>query len=68
MYQVDGQPRRYAELVGAAGPDEPDGGPPRAARYVTREGDPYRLPSMDLQYLIHDLAAFRQYLTAALDD
>jgi peptidoglycan/xylan/chitin deacetylase (PgdA/CDA1 family) len=67
-YQVDGQPQRYAELVGAPGPDEPDGGPPAAARYVTRDGDPYRLPSMDLQYLIYDLDAFRQYLTAALED
>ena len=67
VYQVDGRPQRYADLVGVPGPDEADGGPPRAARYVTREGDPYRLPSMDLQYLIYDLDAFRRYLTEALE-
>jgi peptidoglycan/xylan/chitin deacetylase (PgdA/CDA1 family) len=67
-YQVDGRPLRYAELVGACGPDEADGGPPFAARYATRESDPYRLPSMDLQYLLYELPALRGYLLGALDD
>jgi peptidoglycan/xylan/chitin deacetylase (PgdA/CDA1 family) len=67
-YQVDGRPLRYAELVGAPGPDEADGGPPAAARYATRESDPYRLPSIDLQYLLYELPALRRYLLGALDD
>jgi peptidoglycan/xylan/chitin deacetylase (PgdA/CDA1 family) len=65
-YTVDGRTIRYAELVNAAGPDEPDGGPPQAARYITEESDPYRLPSMELQALIHDPAAFRAYLEGAM--
>jgi hypothetical protein len=47
------------------GPDEADGGPPKAARYITRETDPYRLPSMDLDHLIQDPEAFRRYLEEA---
>ena len=65
-YTADGQTIRYADLVGASGPDEADGGPPHAARYITEDSDPYRLPSMELQELIHDPAAFRHYLEAAL--
>ena len=45
---------RYAELVGVAAEDEADGGPPHAARYITRDSDPYRLPSMELEHLIYD--------------
>jgi hypothetical protein len=63
---VDGNAMRYADLVGAAGPDEDDGGPPHEARYVTEGSDPYRLPSMELQALIHEPAAFRAYLEGAL--
>ena len=66
-YQVDGKPMRYAELVGAPGDDEPDGGPPAAARYITEESDPYRLPSMEFQHLIHSTDAFRRYLEGALE-
>jgi peptidoglycan/xylan/chitin deacetylase (PgdA/CDA1 family) len=66
-YQVDGQRMRYADLVGVPGPDEPDGGPPVAARYITLQSDPYRLPSMDLQYLINQPEAFRRYLQGAID-
>ena len=65
-YTVDGRTVRYADLVKAAGPDEPDGGPPQAARYITEESDPYRLPSMELQALIHKPAAFRAYLEGAM--
>ncbi len=67
MYEADGKPIRYADLVGIAGDDEADGGPPYAARYITKEVDPYRLPSMELEYLLYDYSAFRQYLAGALD-
>ena len=67
-YQVDGKPMRYAELVGATEPDEIDGGPPHSTRYVTKETNPYRLPSMELQALINHPDAFRKYLEGALVD
>jgi len=66
-YSVDGQDVRYADLVGVPGPDEADGGPPVAARYITAEADPYRLPSMELQALVHTDEAFRDYLEGAWD-
>lgn len=58
---------RYAELAGIEGDDEPDGGPPVAARYITRDTHPHRLPSMDFEHQIHDLDAFRRYLNGALE-
>ena len=64
-YNADGQETRYADLVGVPGPDEADGGPPAAARYITGDTDPYRLPSMELQALIHSPEAFRAYLEGA---
>ena len=67
MYEADGNPTRYADLVGAVGPDEADGGPPCGARYITRETDAYRLPSMELLRLIFEYDAFRRYLEGALD-
>ena len=67
-YKVDGKTIRYADLVGAAGVDEEDGGPPGAARYITRDSDPYRLPSMEFQALIYEPEAFRLYLEGALED
>lgn len=67
IYQVDGREVRYAELVGVPGDDDADGGPPRAARYITRDTDPYLLPSMELQALIYEPAAFRRYLEGALE-
>ncbi len=67
MYEVDGKPMRFAELVGAQGSDEEDGGPSHSARYITRDSDPYRLPSMEIQYLIHSPDAFRAYLEGALE-
>ena len=66
-YQVDGKRIRYADLVGVHGDDEPDGGPPHSARYITRETDPYLLPSMEIQALIYEPEAFRQYLERALE-
>ena len=66
MYEADGQPIRYADLVGVAGNDEADGGPPAAARYITRSTPDYRLPSMELERLIFEFDAFRAYLEGAL--
>ena len=40
-------------------PDEADGGPPNSARYLTRETNPYRLPSMELQALVNHPDAFQ---------
>ena len=66
-YQVDGETMRYADLVGVDDPDEEDGGPPTAARYITKDSPPYRLPSMEIQRpLIYDTDAFRRYLEGAL--
>jgi peptidoglycan/xylan/chitin deacetylase (PgdA/CDA1 family) len=65
-YHVDGRVMRYADLVGVPGPDEEDGGPPHAARYITENSDPYRLPSMELERLVYEPEAFRRYLEGAL--
>ena len=65
-YSVDGKPPRCADLVGIAGPDEADGDPPDSVRYVTRDSDPYRLASMDIQTLIHQPDPFRSYLEGSL--
>ena len=58
---------RFADLVGAAGEDEIDGGPPHAARYITEDSDPLRLPSMELEHFIFEYDDFRRYLEGALD-
>jgi peptidoglycan/xylan/chitin deacetylase (PgdA/CDA1 family) len=65
-YHTEAGKVRYADLVGVPGPDELDGGPPHAARYITKEADPYRLPSMELEHLIFQYDAFRAYLQGAL--
>ena len=65
-YKADGKDVRYAELVAVPGNDEADGGPPHAARYITRGTDAYRLPSMEIQALIYAPEAFRAYLRGAL--
>jgi len=67
-YQADGGQIRYADLVGVHGDDESDGGPPCAARYITKQTHPYRLPSMELGRLIYEHDAFRGYLQGALDN
>ena len=56
----------HCHLVGVPGPDESDGGPPHAARYITRDCNRYRLPSMELQRLVYAPDAFRAYLEGAL--
>ena len=66
QYRANGKPIRYADLVGSSEPDEADGGPPNSTRYITRETNPHRLPSMELQALINHPDAFRQYLEGAL--
>ncbi len=49
------------------GDDEADGGPPYAARYITKESDPYKLPSMELEALIFEYEDFRNYLAGAVE-
>lgn len=67
FYHVDGIKIRYADLVGVEGGDEADGGPPQSARYITRDTDPFLLPSMEFQALIYEPEAFQAYLKGALD-
>lgn len=66
QYAMDGKPARIADVMGIPGADESDGGPPKAARYITKTTNPYRLPSMDTNYLINDPVAFRRYHEDAL--
>jgi len=65
-YKTDEGEIRYADLVGASGKDEEDGGPPHEVRYITEDTDPFRLPSMELEYLIFEFNAYRRYLQDAL--
>ena len=67
-YEMDGKQIRYADLVGVPGEDEPDGGPPMAARYIYKDTNHYQLPSVDMQGLIHQPEAFTAYLKGALED
>lgn len=67
MYEVDGGTIRYADLACVPGKDESDGGPPEAARYVTRDTHPYRLPSMEMEALIFEHDAFCRYLAGAMN-
>ena len=68
IYKADGRTIRYADLVGVEGQDEIDGGPPMAARYITRSSHHYRLPSMELTRLVLEPEAFRRYLMGAVAD
>jgi len=66
-YSADGEIVRYADLVGVDGDDESDGGPPMAARYITKESPAYRLPSVEFQCkLMYQPEQFRAYLKGAL--
>lgn len=67
VYQADGENVRYADLVDVCGDDEADGGPPYSTRYITRQTHPFRLPSMELEYLIFEHDAFRNYLQGAIE-
>jgi peptidoglycan/xylan/chitin deacetylase (PgdA/CDA1 family) len=67
-YQTDKGRVRYAKLVGAEGNDEVDGGPPYSVRYITKNTDPYKLPSMELEYLIFHYAAYQRYLEGAFEE
>jgi hypothetical protein len=67
-YQTDRGQVRYAELVGAEGDDEIDGGPPYPVRYITETTDAYKLPSMELEHLIFEFDAFQSYLEGALEE
>jgi peptidoglycan/xylan/chitin deacetylase (PgdA/CDA1 family) len=67
-YDTEDGRMRFADLVEVSGPDELDGGPPHEARYITERSHPYRLPSMELEYLIYEYDAFHRYLRGALED
>ena len=58
---------RFGRLWIVGSEYEADGGPPKAARYITKDSHPYRLPSMEIQGLIYEFDAFRSYLEGALD-
>jgi len=67
-YQVDGKVVRYADLAGVPGEDEADGGPPMAARYITKQSHRYRLPSVEFQSkLMNKVEQFRRYLEGSFD-
>lgn len=67
QYEAGDKRIRFADLAGSTEPDDADGGPPMATRYITRETHAYRLPSVEIQSnLIATLAAFRKYLEGAL--
>ena len=66
-YQANGTEVRFADLVNVGGADEVDGGPPNAARYVTRATPAHRLPAMDLQRLVWEDAAYRAFLLGSLE-
>jgi peptidoglycan/xylan/chitin deacetylase (PgdA/CDA1 family) len=65
-YHTDVGKISYTELVGAEGENEADGGPPNSVRYITKETDPYKLPSMELEHFIFEYDAYRRYLEAAI--
>ena len=51
-----------SSLMGLDGPDEADGGPPFESRYITEQTNFYRIPSMELEYLLSSDEAFEHYL------
>lgn len=63
--ETDKGKMRFADLAGVAAADEPDGGPPVAARYITKNTHSHRLPAMDFEYLIGDYDSFLRYLIEA---
>ena len=68
-FLADGRRISVAEVMGQPGPDEADGGPPRAARYITPRSHRYRLPAMEIRSsLLNRLEQFREYLLGAIED
>lgn len=67
-YKTEKGEVRYADLVGDGGEDEADGGPPYHLRYFTKDTDPYKIPSMELEHFIFEYNSFQNYLTGALDE
>lgn len=71
-FLADGQRTAVAQLMGIDGADEADGGPAKAARYITvgkntRQSHRYRLPGMEIcGCLMNDLDQYRSYLLGAL--
>jgi peptidoglycan/xylan/chitin deacetylase (PgdA/CDA1 family) len=65
-FDTDAGRVRIGEFAGVAGDDESDGGPPIVARYIGEDTHPYRLPSMDMEYLAYAHDAFRRYLEGAV--
>ena len=69
---ADGQRIAVADLIGPGGANEADGGPAKAARYITVEkstmqSDRYRLPAMEIcSGLMNELDQYRNYLLGAL--
>ena len=57
-----------ADLMGISEEDEIDGGPPHSARYMTENTDLYKIPAIELKYLIHSYDAFRFYLSQAINE
>ena len=65
-YNSDNGEIRFAELAGSDAADEKDGGPPYDVRYITKDTNPYRLPSMEIQsQLLYTPEQFRFYLEQA---
>jgi peptidoglycan/xylan/chitin deacetylase (PgdA/CDA1 family) len=65
LVDTDEGKARFADLAGVAGDDEDDGGPPEAARYITKATHAYRLPAMDFEFLIYGYDAYRAYIERA---
>ena len=50
------------EILGAGAVLEAAGGPPMETRYLTRESDPYRIPSLDTNNLVFTSEAMRTWV------
>lgn len=66
---ADGRRTAVADLMGVGGADEEDGGPAKAARYITPQSNRYRLPAMEIcSGLMNRFDQYRDYLLGALDE
>ena len=72
-FLADGQRTAVADLMGVEGEDEDDGGPAKAARYITvgnssMQSHRYRLPGMEIcGCLMNELDQLRHYLLGGLE-